>query len=159
MWLGHYFYFAHHAPSPLLIILWREYFTKCPSWEWCEIQTQHSAKNVAAYLLSHPLCLLLMTILWNLILVSITWSIVFGLCSISTEHRLQSDDPETASGLTKVTSTVDPSTCMPKFIFFFLTWSLFSYFFLTTKKPLFLISYFERKFRSGFLDFCTFLAL
>ncbi|KAJ6981099.1 hypothetical protein NC653_024479 [Populus alba x Populus x berolinensis] len=37
---------------------------------------------------------------------------------ISTEHRLQSDDPETASGLTKVTSTVDPSTCMPKFIFF-----------------------------------------
>jgi len=118
MWLGHYFYLHINAPSPLLIILWREYFTKCPSWEWCEIQTQHSAKNVPAYLLSHPLCLLLMTILWNLILVSITWSIVFGLCSISTEHRLQSDDPETASGLTKVTSTVDPSTCMPKFIFF-----------------------------------------
>ncbi|KAG6757066.1 hypothetical protein POTOM_037367 [Populus tomentosa] len=32
---------------------------------------------------------------------------------ISTEHRLQSDDPETASGLTKVTSTVDPSTYIP----------------------------------------------
>ncbi|KAJ6890030.1 hypothetical protein NC651_023723 [Populus alba x Populus x berolinensis] len=32
---------------------------------------------------------------------------------ISTEHRLQSDDPETASGLTKVTSTVDPFTYIP----------------------------------------------
>ncbi|XP_011034234.1 PREDICTED: uncharacterized protein LOC105132423 isoform X6 [Populus euphratica] len=31
----------------------------------------------------------------------------------STEHRLLSDDPETASGLAKVTSTVDPFTYIP----------------------------------------------
>eukprot|EP00258_Populus_trichocarpa_P017840 XP_006380028.1 uncharacterized protein LOC7469084 isoform X3 [Populus trichocarpa] len=32
---------------------------------------------------------------------------------LSTEHRLLSDDPETASGLAKVTSTVDPFTYIP----------------------------------------------
>ncbi|CAK7332853.1 unnamed protein product [Dovyalis caffra] len=33
--------------------------------------------------------------------------------SISSEHRPRSDDPETASGLTKATSTVDPFTYVP----------------------------------------------